>query len=403
MLVPILVWLAAYLVGSIPFGWLIAKSRGVDIFKAGSGNIGATNVGRVLGKPLGLLVFLLDFAKGAAPTAVATALISELPNGVLEVGAGLAAFLGHLFPLYLRFRGGKGVATAAGVVSVLFPLPALAGFLAFFSVLTATRLVSLASLVAAVVLVLMHGLIQNAIDFKDPRTLFAFVALALVFVRHRGNIARLRDGSERKIRPNPLLEPLARSLHVLSLGLWCGMGVFFSFVTALALFGDFEKLGQDANRPNWFPRPALFDLKDDAAKIDGPKEQGSRAAGYAVSGIFPKYFTWQFICGAIALGTSLGWPRLRPWLIGLAFLLVCIGWPIEHTVRDLRINRNAATDAFLEAEPAQRERLRPETLAARQTFFRWHLVSLLLNMGVVGLVIVATLMAGNLKPQRDDV
>src|SRR5262245_6184962 len=122
------IWILAYFVGAIPFGYLFAKMRGVDIFKEGSGNIGATNVARVLGKRLGILVFLLDCAKGAGPVAFALALgpviaaepatgesgeaLSRgwLENGWLEVGAGLAAFLGHLFPVYLRFRGGKGVA-----------------------------------------------------------------------------------------------------------------------------------------------------------------------------------------------------------------------------------------------------------------------------------------------------
>src|ERR1700752_4765 len=91
---------ASYLLGAIPFGYLIARARGVDIFAHGSGNIGATNVGRILGKPLGILVFLLDFAKGALPTAAALHLFPD-DNGVVAVGAGLAAFLGHLYPVYL--------------------------------------------------------------------------------------------------------------------------------------------------------------------------------------------------------------------------------------------------------------------------------------------------------------
>src|SRR5436305_2997890 len=120
-----LVWLGAYLVGAIPFGYLVARWRGVEIFQAGSCNIGATNVGRILGKKFGILVFLLDFAKGALPVAVALAIKSAakpwdlIDRGWLEVGAGLAAFLGHLYPVYLRFRGGKGVVNGAGVVGVL--------------------------------------------------------------------------------------------------------------------------------------------------------------------------------------------------------------------------------------------------------------------------------------------
>src|SRR6476646_3090635 len=141
MAIALLALVIAYLVGAIPFGWLIARSRGIDIFHAGSGNIGATNVGRVLGRKFGLLVFALDFAKGAGPVLVAGILPAdvrdafELPDA-LRVGAALAAFLGHLFPVYLGFRGGKGVATGAGVVLVLTPVPALAALLAWAALFT---------------------------------------------------------------------------------------------------------------------------------------------------------------------------------------------------------------------------------------------------------------------------
>src|SRR6516225_9631754 len=110
-----LIALASYFIGAVPFGYLIARSQGIDILHQGSGNIGATNVGRVLGRRFGILVFVLDFAKGAVPVLIAAwlapSLAPSLPPGSLEVTAGLAAFLGHLFPVYLRFRGGKGVAT----------------------------------------------------------------------------------------------------------------------------------------------------------------------------------------------------------------------------------------------------------------------------------------------------
>src|SRR6516165_5987590 len=101
--------LGSYLIGAIPFGYLIARWRGVDILSHGSGNIGATNVGRILGRKFGILVFLLDFAKGAVPALIAGAFASaDLPAEWLMVTAGISAFLGHLFPVYLRFRGGKG-------------------------------------------------------------------------------------------------------------------------------------------------------------------------------------------------------------------------------------------------------------------------------------------------------
>src|SRR5438034_5066467 len=111
-----LIFLVSYFLGAIPFGYLVARWRGVNIFQQGSGNIGATNVGRVLGRRFGVLVFLLDFAKGALPALAAPHLApadgsSPVTPELLGVVAGLAAFLGHLFPVWLRFRGGKGVAT----------------------------------------------------------------------------------------------------------------------------------------------------------------------------------------------------------------------------------------------------------------------------------------------------
>src|ERR1700737_4362332 len=134
---------AGYGIGAIPFGYLIGRWRGVDIFQHGSGNIGATNVGRVLGKRFGILVFVLDFAKGAVPAALAL-WVQQWPQDIpkvelgllykgLAVWTGLAAFLGHLFPIYIRFRGGKGVATGAGVVSVLVPIPALGALIVWLA------------------------------------------------------------------------------------------------------------------------------------------------------------------------------------------------------------------------------------------------------------------------------
>src|SRR5918993_1639447 len=157
MVIALLALVAAYLIGAIPFGWLVARSRGVDLFHAGSGNIGATNVGRVLGHRFGLLVFALDFAKGAVPVALAGLLPADAQLALgspdaLRVGIALCAFLGHLFPVYLRFRGGKGAATGAGTVFVLVPGPATLAILTFAAVVASTRTVSLGSIVAAVVL-----------------------------------------------------------------------------------------------------------------------------------------------------------------------------------------------------------------------------------------------------------
>src|SRR5882724_3005914 len=152
--------LAGYLIGSIPFGYLVARARGVDIFKEGSGNIGATNVGRILGRPFGVLVFVLDFAKGAIPVLAAMRVgaywpnaSAQLPDGTLEVVTGLAAFLGHLYPVYIGLRGGKGVATGTGVVAVLAPGPTLAALGVWIVLAVALRYVSLASILAVLALV----------------------------------------------------------------------------------------------------------------------------------------------------------------------------------------------------------------------------------------------------------
>src|ERR1043165_5113007 len=157
-LVATLTVLAGYLLGAIPFGYIIARMRGVDIFQHGSGNIGATNVGRILVRPYGVLAFVLDFAKGAVPVGLAILLTREFADdlwqlGYVQVGAGLAAFLGHLFPIYLGFRGGKGVAAGAGVVLMLVPIPFAVGLFVWIVTLLASRAVSLASIAAVIALV----------------------------------------------------------------------------------------------------------------------------------------------------------------------------------------------------------------------------------------------------------
>jgi acyl-phosphate glycerol 3-phosphate acyltransferase len=198
-----LVVAASYLVGAVPFGYLIARSRGVNIIERGSGNIGATNVGRVLGRWWGVLVFLLDFAKGAGPALVAGWLPppADLLPGTLPVSAGVAAFLGHLFPIYLGFRGGKGVATGAGVIAVLVPLITLAVVAAWAVVLAATRYMSLASLTAALLLFVLR-LASTPSPWDESHlvvTLFCALGAVLVFVRHHGNIRRLLAGTEHRL------------------------------------------------------------------------------------------------------------------------------------------------------------------------------------------------------------
>lgn len=182
------------MLGAIPFGVIVARSKGVDIMQTGSGNPGATNVWRAAGPGPGLLVFLLDFGKGLAPALVAHAMGLSV---LWAFAAGMAATLGHLFSPFLRFRGGKGVATGFGMLVGTDPGVALSVFGAFLIVLSATRYVSLSSLVAAVMMVVfgqVYGLPAELVA--------AFAALAgLIFFKHRGNVRRLLDGTERKFDP----------------------------------------------------------------------------------------------------------------------------------------------------------------------------------------------------------
>lgn len=188
---------AGYLLGSIPFGFLLARRlAGVDVRHTGSGNIGATNVSRAAGRSLGLLTLLLDAAKGGIPTAAAVAFLgSPGAPGSWAAATGVAALLGHVFPVWLGFRGGKGVATALGVFLALTPLAALLALGAFGGTYAASRIVSVSSLAAVATgtfaVALLHG-------SRSPVTGAALAIFLLVVVRHRSNIGRLWRGEERR-------------------------------------------------------------------------------------------------------------------------------------------------------------------------------------------------------------
>jgi len=191
--VTLLLVAVGYLAGSIPTGLLLARSSGIDPRRAGSGNIGATNVLRTAGRRLGLLTLIGDVAKGALPTLLASRVA---PGETVVALTGLAAFLGHLFPPWLGFRGGKGVATALGVSLVLAPQSALMGALAFVLVVGMTGYVSLASLVGCTV-VTVAMLVGRAVAWP-----VAALMTALVAIRHVDNLQRLARGNEpRTIRP----------------------------------------------------------------------------------------------------------------------------------------------------------------------------------------------------------
>jgi glycerol-3-phosphate acyltransferase PlsY len=194
---------AAYFYGSVPFGFLAAKLiRGVDIRESGSGNIGATNAARVLGFKFFPPIFLLDVSKGLAPTLAAVLLAPKTPFSppALAVATGLAAILGHVFPVYLGFKGGKAVATSTGVFAVLAPwaLAVCAGVWAV--VFGLFRYVSLASMAAAVALPVavwtLHG---DPLAGGRYLAVVSVLGAAFVVYLHRGNIRRLLNGTEHKI------------------------------------------------------------------------------------------------------------------------------------------------------------------------------------------------------------
>ena len=190
--------LVSYLLGSIPFGVILAKFLGgADVRKAGSGNIGATNVARVAGPAAGVLTLLLDAAKGWFAVWLA-ARVMHGETGFL-VAAGFFALLGHCFPLWLRFRGGKGVATAAGAFAALCPEAMIAALILFALVVWFWRYVSLGSLAAAATIPLFVYFLW-APHFAPPNvvTLGSLAISAMVIFQHRGNIGRLVRGEEPK-------------------------------------------------------------------------------------------------------------------------------------------------------------------------------------------------------------
>ena len=210
----VLLTIGAYLLGSIPFGLLIGLARGVDIREHGSRNIGATNAGRVLGRKWGYLCLLLDILKGSVPTLAASfVLIAEPAESVILLQwmlVGLAAVLGHSFPIYLKFRGGKGVATTIGVALGIFPYytVAMAAALVLYGLVRfGTGVVSAGSLTIAVAFpaaFFLYLRFDPAMSLREfwPLAAAAVMLGLLIILRHRSNIARLMRGEE--MRPSTL-------------------------------------------------------------------------------------------------------------------------------------------------------------------------------------------------------
>jgi len=204
---PYLWILFGYIVGATPFGFLAGKFfRGIDIRKEGSGNIGATNVMRVLGKKIGYTVFALDVLKGFVPVMLAKIFANDVPVNGVQVESlvpcltTVATILGHHFPSWLKFKGGKGIATSAGSMLPLIPIIIVTAFIIWMVTVSLTKYVSLASIFAAITLptgVALQCAFDQNWQTRLPVLILTSVACIMAILRHRGNIERLLQGTER--------------------------------------------------------------------------------------------------------------------------------------------------------------------------------------------------------------
>ena len=184
--------LAAYLIGSIPFALILARRWGTDLRQVGSGNLGAANVMRAAGVTAGVLVAVLDMAKGVASVWLA----ARVGDGAeLPAAAGLAAIIGHIYPIWLRFRGGKGVATACGAFAMLTPLAVPPVLAIFAAAVWRTRYISLGSVLASMAL----PPLAYALGSPAPAVVAAVAASAIIIFRHRSNVLRMWTGTERRV------------------------------------------------------------------------------------------------------------------------------------------------------------------------------------------------------------
>ena len=200
------VLLASYLLGSIPFGYLAGRLAGIDVRKVGSGNIGATNVVRVLGKKYGYPVFALDVLKGFAAVMISMLVAPGQPPAwnspeIFGILAAMSSVFGHLYPPWLKFKGGKGVATSAGALLALTPIATLIGVAVWIIVFWLTRYVSLASVTAAVILPVVIVVVGSHDRHNGKPLIYASACVAAVVIwRHRSNLLRLMRGTEPRFR-----------------------------------------------------------------------------------------------------------------------------------------------------------------------------------------------------------
>ncbi|MCU0704106.1 MAG: glycerol-3-phosphate 1-O-acyltransferase PlsY [Fimbriiglobus sp.] len=398
MFVAVAIPIAAYLIGAIPFSYLIARAKGIDLSRVGSGNIGATNVARALGKKYGVAAFFLDFVKGAVPVAAAVPVAGFFDptapqafghESVLRVLAALLAFLGHLFPVYLKFKGGKGVATGAGAVAVLVPVPFVVAVLTWVSVTLATRFVSAGSIASVIALVVVR-LLETRTAFAYPEwvvTTFCLAGAAVVIIKHRANVRRLFAGTENAVGDGPMRHTFLRGLHLLAIGLWCGSGVFFNFIAAVPIFDSFKEVVK--NQPS--DRTGFIRILPENATEEDKAALASGLAGSAVGPLFPRFFVLSALCAVAAVASAYGFTkveagrvhRMRLVLCLIAAGLVAFGWPVSDWVSKLRVERFHPDDTV--------------RTAAKAAFGVWHLISLA-SGGVTTLVTLAILCLGAKLP-----
>lgn len=407
VLAAVLLLFVAYFIGSIPFGYLAGRIRGVNLFHAGSGNIGATNAGRVLGRKAGILVFILDFFKGVVPVAgiepltrAIAAYDPDLSNlsHLLPVGAAVATFLGHLFPITLGFRGGKGVATGAGTVAVLVPVPFVAALGMWLLVVVATRYVFLASMTAVTTLVVVYSLGTEGPFDPSHRavTAYCLAGSGFVIAKHRANFRRLRAGTESRIGEFSMRQSVLKVIHVLAAGLWFGGAGFFNLGVAPSLFRSFADVVTSAPSD----RTAHVAIVPAGSSEKQKEDLGRALAGAAVGPIFPIYFGFQAACGIATLVTAWPWRnaengrrvhRTRLFVTAVGFLTVLAGWPLSKTVSQLRALR-------FDPDPAV-------AASAIQSFGTLHLISLGLSLVTITLAGITLALAAFLpnydKPTQD--
>ncbi len=201
MITLFVILVGSYILGSIPFGYLAGRFAGIDIRKFGSGNIGATNALRVLGKKYGYPVFALDFLKGFGAVRISMLMASGPPPGwnspeIFGIAAAMSCVIGHSYPPWLKFKGGKGVATSAGTLFALAPMVCFIGVAIWIVTFWVTRYVSLASVTAAVALPIVILAVSSRNENAKAIFYFSVCVAAVVIWRHRSNLSRLLSGTE---------------------------------------------------------------------------------------------------------------------------------------------------------------------------------------------------------------